>query len=580
MNKLVGFLESPRAAFVILLLALLFASPAMVVGYFGDDYLHHALLSPGMPFPKPDDASLFGLFSFINGDPVRNQTLRDFSLLSWWSYDGLKFVFWRPVTELTHWIDHRLWHNSPALMHLHSLLWYALLCGLVGAAFRKLSSAPLAAGAALLAFALDSTHGFGVSWISNRNSLVAAVFGMVSLLTYLRWHDSGQHRFQLLSLLSLALSLLSAEAGISTAAYLGAFALVLDKRGPLRGLLVLLPHAMLTAGWWLLYKHLGFGAANADAYYVDPAQTPALFVLKLLERLPVMLASQFGLIPAEVYGFAGKPIPVYVLLCVLFVAFVLILLRNTLRQHQTSRFWLLGALFALMPVSTALPHDRNLLFVSIGGAMLIGELFREWWLAARASHWRSRLNSGVTAAFLATHLVLSPLLLPLSAYSPRIWTSHMQLEAIRLPAIPNLEHTAVMLFGAPLPAALGMIPMRYAEQLPLPAKVWTITTRQTPLTLTRTAADALVIDSPEGFVTGTEEALRSTDRFPFTEGEQIRHSGMTLEIARINDKGKPTSIILHFAPGQITGTALLKWQQDHYDTVSLPDVGTSIPLTW
>ncbi len=580
MNRLVKFLEAPQAARIIVLLALLFTSPALVVGYFGDDYMHHALLSPAKPFPTPDDGSLFGLFSFINGDPVRNQLLRDYSLLSWWSYDALKFTFWRPVTEITHWIDHRLWHNSPALMHVHSLLWYALLCTLVGFLYRRLSSAPLAAGAALLVFALDSTHGFGVGWISNRNSLIAATFGMASLLTYIRWRETDQRSLQLVSLLCLALSLLSAEAGISATAYLGAYALVLDKRGTVRGLLSLWPHVLIAACWWVTYKQLGFGAVNADAYYIDPAHSPALFALKLLERIPVMLASLFGLIPAELYGFAGKPIPAYVVVCAIFVAVVLALMRKVLQLHATARFWLLGSLFALVPVATALPHDRNLLFASIGGAMLIGELFRHWMLAPRAVTLSGRLTTGVIVAFLSLHLLVSPLLLPLMAYSPRIWTSQMQLEAIQLPPLENLTEKSILLLGAPLPAALGMIPMRYAENLPLPARLWTITSRQKPLTLTRVSDNELVIDSADGFVNEVEESLRNTERFPFAAGDQIPHTGMTIEVLSINDKAKPASLKLRFDPDRLASTVILQWQKDHYETLSLPEVGTSLPITW
>lgn len=600
MNRLVKLLESPRAPLVILLLALLLTASSLWVGYFADDYQHHALLSPDMPFPKSHDGSLFGLFSFIDGDPARNLLLRDYSLLAWWSYDGFKFVFWRPVTEITHWIDHRLWHHYPVFMHVQNLLWYAALCWLVSRLFRRQSSTPLAAGAALLAFALDSSHGFGVGWISSRNAIVAATFGMVSLLTYMQWHDSfvrsasgqgatgkpgRQRKFHVISLITLALSLLSAEAGISTAAYLGAFALVLDKRGALKGVMGLIPHMLVTLAWWATYKHLGFGATNADAYYIDPAHSPLLFIAKLIERLPVMLASQFGLIPAEVYGFAGKPVPVYVTLCALYVAFVLYLMRNTLRQHATSRFWLLGSLFALLPVATALPADRNLLFVSVGGAMLVGELFQEWIKRPAAINIKQRLSSVVIAAFLSIHMIISPLLLPVMAYSPRIWTQHMQLEATRLPAIDDLEHKTLLLAGAPLPAALGMVVTRYAEELPLPARVWTLSTEQLPktntLTITRSSESDVTVTADGGFVNGTETALRNPERNPFHVGEKVQFSGMTLEISQLDAQGKPLSIVLHFVQPPTNDTLILQWRKDHYEVLPLPAaVGDTQTLQW
>lgn len=580
MKYLVTLFESPRTPLLIVLLALLLASPSVITGYFGDDYLHHALLSPDTPFPKPQDGSLFGLFSFANAEPARNQLLRDYSLITWWTYDGLKYAFWRPVTEISHWLDHRLWRAYPAMMHIQNLFWYGLLCLVVFRAYRRFSTAALAATCALAVFALDSTHGFGIGWIANRNSLLAATFGFTALLYYAQWRETSLRRHQVYSLGFLALSLLSAEAGISTTAYLGAYALTLDRRGSWRGLLALAPHALLTVIWWLTYKYLGFGAANADTYYVDPTHSPALFALKLLERVPVLLASQFGLIPAEVYGFAGKSIPIYVVICGLFAAGVLALFWQSVRTHASSRFWLLGSLFALAPISTALPHDRNLLFVGVGASMLVGELFRQWYLARPLATGWARVYSGVIATFLAIHLIASPLLLPLMAYSPRIWSKQMGLDAVYLPDIDHLEQTSIVLLGAPLPASLGMIPIRYAEKLPLPAHLWTLTTLQNPLSITRTSADEVIVESVLGFVGGVEESLRNIESFPFTIGDRVQHSGMTIEVLSIGDTAKPTRIALRFVPDGLQKTVFLQWEKGHYVQVPLSDIGNSATVHW
>ncbi|CBL47196.1 Hypothetical protein HDN1F_36130 [gamma proteobacterium HdN1] len=592
MDRLQKVFSYRHSTFIIIALALLLLSPSLWVGYFADDYQHHALLSPEQPFPHTKDGSLFGLFSFINGDPARNLLLRDHSLMMWWGNSDLKFAFWRPVSEITHWIDHRLWRNSPALMHAQSLLWYAVLCWLVAQLYRQRSSGNIVAiGAGLLAFALDNAHGFGVSWIASRNAVIAATFGMASLLAYMRWHDSGLRRFQWASLLAMALSLLSAEIGISTAAYLGAFALVLDRHGALRGLLRLAPHMLLTLAWWSLYKYLGFGASNADAYYIDPAHSPLAFLFKVAERLPVMLASQFGLVPAEVYGYATKPMPAYVVLCMVYVSFVLYLFRHTLRAHPSSRFWLLGSLFALFPVLTALPANRNLLFVSIGGAILIGELFNQWRLRlSRNVGFRQKTGSLIVASFIAIHLLISPLLMPVMAYSPILWKQQMQLEATHLPEIDALEDKILLLSGTPLAAALALVPTRYAEGLPLPAQVWTLNTLQPgythdPVTLYRTNNEELIAYAPKGFIQGTETTLRAQSQRAFTIGQQIPFTGMTMEVAAINDAGQPTALSLKLTPSQAARIRLLQWhksnnrEESHYSVHTLPELGGTLVLS-
>jgi hypothetical protein len=47
-------------------------------------------------------------------------------LLPWWSDPTIHIDFARPLTALTHVLDYALWPGTPALRHLHSLLWFAL----------------------------------------------------------------------------------------------------------------------------------------------------------------------------------------------------------------------------------------------------------------------------------------------------------------------------------------------------------------------------------------------------------------------------------------------------------------------
>jgi hypothetical protein len=114
-----------KRALAIFALIFLFTLPSLWAGLMGDDYMHYAILkAEDLPIEKPDDLSLFGLFSFINGDPERNRRAMDPGVIPWWTYDGMKYAFWRPLAEITHWIDHQLWPRSPALMHLQNVLWY------------------------------------------------------------------------------------------------------------------------------------------------------------------------------------------------------------------------------------------------------------------------------------------------------------------------------------------------------------------------------------------------------------------------------------------------------------------------
>ncbi|HAG97136.1 MAG TPA: hypothetical protein DCL78_23610, partial [Gammaproteobacteria bacterium] len=140
---------------LIFLATFLLCIPALFTGFMGDDYLHYALLNADLPIAKPDDLSLFGLFSFINGDPERNRLLMDYSLIPWWTYSELKYAFWRPLSELSHWLDYQLWPNQPWLMHLHNIVWYMGALVLIAKLYQRFQPGEGAALLALFLYALD-----------------------------------------------------------------------------------------------------------------------------------------------------------------------------------------------------------------------------------------------------------------------------------------------------------------------------------------------------------------------------------------------------------------------------------------
>ena len=254
---------------LILLLTFVFCLPALFSGLLGDDYIHYALLSPDIAIPKAHDWSVFGLFSWIDADPARNRVLMNLGVIPWWTDPSMRYEFWRPLAELSHWLDYQLWRDHPWLMHLHSLFWYL---GLGWAMFRLYQRTGMEKPAVLLGlavFMLDSTHGLTISWIANRNALMAGVFGVLCLQNFLQWREQGRNHALAFSLVWLTASLFSGEIGVSTVCYLGAYALLLDRKGPTKALLALWPYALLCIVWWTLYRAGHFGATNSDVNYID-----------------------------------------------------------------------------------------------------------------------------------------------------------------------------------------------------------------------------------------------------------------------------------------------------------------------
>lgn len=569
----------------IVLLTLLLSLPALFTGYFGDDYMHHALMQDNSPVDKPNDLSLFGLFSFVNGDADRTYALMDFGLLPWWTNPELKYAFWRPISELTHWLDHSLWPHSPMLMHAQNIAWYLLLVMLTLYLFRRINgSFPLIVPAlAMLLYALDGSHGFTVSWIANRNSLIAACFGVSTLLCYARWHEEHRYSDYLLSLLFLTLSLFSAEFGISTCAYLGAFALFYDRQGPLKGLMNIVPHASLTVLWWLVYKIGNFGAANADAYYLDPLASPLLFLATLGERLIALIGSQWGIIPAEVYGFVGQGVPaaasVALIVGTAVIILTLLLLTPILKMHAHVRFWFFGMIFSALPVCSAAPHDRVLLFIGLGGTYCTAAIIYAAFRLGKETYSKQQSFAKFSAyPFAFIHVVLAPLLLPVMAYSTKVWSDQLDLSPSVFNDIDNIENKDIALFDVPMGSALAITTTRVTRNQPLANKVWVISTTKTDTNITRISDHAVIVRKPSGFVTGPEQATRNLETAPIHVGDTITLAGASIKVTQVGQHNHPIEIQVAFNKSlDDPDLLLLDWNHTtkDYERVMLPNIGST-----
>ena len=216
----------------------------------------------------------FDLFAFANGDPARAHQLIDEGVFPWWTDPTVVLAFLRPITSATHYFDHLLWPELPAMMHVQSLVWFALLLGVVGAIYRRFMPSAWTAGLALLLYAVDDARATTVAWLANRNALVALTLALPALLAYDKWRRDGVRAGAWLGPLALAIGLFAGEAALTVLAYLVAYALFLDD-GSLRArLLRLTPYAAVVLVWRSVYAHLGYGSARLG-HLLRPGSRPA-----------------------------------------------------------------------------------------------------------------------------------------------------------------------------------------------------------------------------------------------------------------------------------------------------------------
>jgi hypothetical protein len=552
------------------LLGALLASSAVGRHYVFDDYVL-GLIARG----KPQIAGLvrdrWDLFNFTTGEPALNRQLMDQGLmLPWWSDDQLKIAFYRPLSALLHHLEFSLWPDAPRAMYLQSLAWLGLVTALVACLYRELESTPWLAGLAALLFAVDDSHGAVVAWLSNRNALIASVFGLVALLAHHAWRKRGQRWGALLAPLSWMLALSAGEFAVGTVAYLVSYALFLDRARPWRRVGTLLPYVLVAAVWGVVYARSG-AAVHGSGSYVSPWLDFVRFSSVAPLRLSGLLAATLGPSPAELL-LLGRPehFVYWAALVAAVLAAAACALMPMLRCDRTARFWLVGMLLAIVPVTASFPSDRLLLLASVGG---MGLLARVTAPLLEASAWQT-LGTGralLCLVFGGAHLLLAPLCLPLRAAQMQLVGRTLEVATAGLDRIPELEKRTVVILSAPLDVLASYIQAERAwRHVPRAKHLYWLTTAGSSLRVTRTDPNTLLIERSSGFLSTPLERHYRDQPDTLKRGEPVRLGPLVASVVSVTSDGKPLAVSFRFAERlESRSYVFLVWQDGRYQPLSL-----------
>ena len=563
---------------------MLLTLPALRVGLIGDDYYQRAVLH-GSRTMGDIVPPAWEMFSFFDGNPQRTLRWIDRGFPPWWTYLGVKAAFWRPLTVATHVLDYRLWPDCPALMHAQSIAWYGALIAVVALLYRRMLGPTWVAGLAGLLFAVDDAHAMPVGFLANRNTLLAALLGVLTLLAHDRWRQGGRGRFAALAAGLLALSLLAKEEGVATCAYLAAYALFLDRGSWWPRLRSLLPYVVVVIAWRLVWAQLGYGVQDVGLY-VDPLREPGRFAAAVVERVPFLVLGQWGVPPADMAVLSDLVAPwlyagVYWLGVGALILLVLVLIP-LLRRDRTARFWALGSALALLPGCSTFPADRMLVFVGIGAmgllAQLLAGVFSQTPHPARGKLLRAG-TVGLAGLAIAIHLVLAPVALavrvaiPLGPPSTDRFFLRMPLDAaveqqdlivVNPPSLLHIAHTATD---------------REFRGLPVPRRMHLLAGGPQATEVRRTDLHTLVVRPERGWQSWRFESLLRDDRHPMHVGERVELTGLTVEVTAVSADGRPLEAAFRFDVAlEDSSLRWLCWRDGAYEPFTPPAVGETSTL--
>ncbi len=575
-----------------ILLALLLVSPCLGIGPMGDDFMQMArvderLHAPGFAYAP------FDLFTFVSGDPTQRAVLREEGVFGWWMAPDFRMSFWRPLSSLTHVLDHLVWPRSWALAHAHSMLWFAALLAVLAALYRRFHE-PWVAHLALVLYAVDDARGWVLGWVANRNVLVAATLAFAALLAHDRARRDGWRPGLWLAPALFGAALLGGEAALGVTGYLLAHALFIDSGRLARRLARLWPYATLAVAWLAAYKALGYGTSGSSMY-LNPLDEPIFYLRALAERLPILLAAQVGPGLADAWLVLPPAVKVatYTLALLSLVVFAA-LLAPLWRRLPACRFWALGAVLSLPPMCATYPMDRLLVFAGVGATATIALVFADWLQGgARALLPRTRraLATSVVLFLVLLHLVLAPVLLPLRVLTVGYLAGIGERLEASIPTDETIRgKTLVILSSAAEMTTFPPWMQRQVSGLPRPRRMRVLATCFADVHVSRLDATTLRLRPERGFL--DHEWLRMVRGLsrPFRPGDEVALSDMRARVREVTADGRPAEVDFTFAvpledPSLLwtrlqAGGALIPWSPPAVgESQRLPSVSPQRPPT-
>ncbi len=568
MSALRRLLASPFAPWGAALVAVLLLTPSLRAGYMLDDWTFQFLLHPdtraqGLGRPAWD------LFRFEDGDPAHFARGLARGTWAWWVAPDFRLAFFRPLSSVMHAWEFA--HLPAWAQHLHSLAWYAALVAVVGALHRRILGATWVAGLATLLYAVDDAHALPALWISHRNALVALTPGLAALYAHDRAHrplDGERPWSPWVAPCLFAVALLGGESAFGALAWIVAHVALLDRRPRADRVRALAPYVALALVWLVAYRGLGYGAAGGG-FYLDPLRQPVAFVGALLTRMPVLLASQFALPPADLWMQQPPRVQRLAALGAYgLLALVARWLHRALRGDPLAPFLVGGTLLCLVPTCATWASDRLLLASGFGAFALLARAF--------ASETSTR---AMRVAIVGTHGVFAALLLPLKVIAVGgMFGGLVDRAAASLPFdVRAPRMTAVALTSPDLLTPLYALAKRAVDAGHMPnGELHTLAVPlEGSVTVRRVDARTLDVTLGAGFLhDAMSQTMRGTP-WRFRVGDTVHAGELDATPRALTADGRPAVMRFTFAtPLEAPHLRWIRWERDRFVPWTPPPVGS------
>lgn len=529
-------LHAKKTPYWLMALGILLVSPSLFSGFFADDYNFYALtykqLVPKYPF------SLWDYFTFLT-DSERTHLYQNQGILPWWLDETMQAVFFRPLSEISHFIDF-MYLKQPILMHLHSLFWYGILLYVYHRLLTNFGLKPLLINLSLLLFVIDSTHGFTVAWLANRNAIIACVFVLLAVNFFHHYVNRDRLKDQCLYLLMILLGLLSAELAIAVAPLLLVYLLGFHTYKLKTLVFYLWPPALLILVWLIAYQMGGFGAYSENGYYIDPFSSPAHFLKTALARLPQAIAMQWNILPLHYVGI-GEQRLVAIGLALLFLISIWVwcLVKRQQPLAKYGIFFGSASLLSLVPVLAAEMQERNLLLFGLLSSPLMAILMIEIYRWSPVSRLNRFVRFSGLSYFALGHIVFAICLMPIVSYAPQLMGERLT-QLVQ--AFPKQHQNQLFVVGLNLMEAPYLQPALFIEKKAEIPQTINLSARSKDVTVKRLSPYSLIVEHPQSLLSEMDQMI---GKRKYLINSIYQFEGFQIEIVKLNKAQQPIAISIY-----------------------------------
>lgn len=570
-------LAKPSIVVIAAALGVVVFAQALFLGFQADDLWHQIFLARAPRWAPGLVPSPFALFTFYDGDPARTMWLVDQGTAPWWTEPTVHIAFLRPVTSVTHLVDHALAPGSAVFAHAHSLLWYGALVAAVAALYRRALGATWVAGLAAVFYAVDYNHGVIATWIANRSALVSGALGVGAVVFFVHARREGKRLSHALSALLLAGSLFAGEPGVGACGWLAAWALTMDE-GKLRERVARLWPQMAVAVVWAAVYRAGHWGARGSAVYLDPFREPLAYAAGLFEKVPLLVAADLGAPGPDVVMF-GERWPQLALLAVsaLITLVAVVVLVPFVRADRASRFFALGTALSLVPACATFASVRMLTLPGIGIVGLVAQLVAVGVDRAPplpAEGLRRRLTLGLALFTGASHAFFAPVVS--QASSRQLWFLERLVHRWSDPIDDaGLAQARLMVVNAPAIPFIGYLgPRRWVDGRAVPRAMLPMGLGARDMDLERLDERTLLARQDQGYALTDLEMLTAPRSRRWSVGERVELSGARIEVRETTPDGRPLTVAFRFdVPLEDASLRWTKWDGRGLVPFAPPPVG-------